>query len=177
MLAYLFVLIAVAVRLGVAAKVVSLPFGFTPLGASMLFAGAKLPAKQRWIPLAALVVCDLALTRVLYAYPFTWDQLITWGCYAGVIAMGTLLARNASLLRVAGLSVASSVGFFVITNLAVFFAWETYPKTLSGLALCYTMALPFFRNGLTSDVIFAVTFFSIPVAIEIFRSKAARERA
>ena len=50
MLAYLFVLLAVAIRF------LPHPFAFTPVGASLLFFGASAPRKRAWIPLALLAV-------------------------------------------------------------------------------------------------------------------------
>ena len=177
MLAYLFVLIAVAVRLGVAAKVLALPFSFTPVGAALLFFGAKMPRKQAWIPLVLLAGSDVVLTKILYGYPFSADHYVTWAWYAVALGIGMMLAKNDGLLRVAGASLTSSVSFFLISNAAVWAVWNMYPKTLGGLWMSYAAGLPFFRNAVLGDMIFAVTFFSIPVAIELFRPKAARERA
>ena len=44
--------------------------------------------------------------------------------------------------------------FFLVTNFAVWLAWDYYPKTLEGLILCYTMAIPFFQNTLISTCLF-----------------------
>lgn len=177
MLAYLFVLIAVAVRLGVAAKLLALPFSFTPVAGALLFFGAKMPRKQAWIPLVLLAGSDVILTKIFYAYPFTADHYVTWAWYAVALGLGTLLRRNDSLVRVAGASLASSVSFFLVSNAAVWAVWNMYPKTLGGLWMSYVAGLPFFRNEVISDFLFAAVFFSVPVAIEIFRPKAARERA
>jgi len=177
MLAYLFVLIAVAVRLGVAAKVIALPFAFTPVGGALLFFGAKMPRKQAWIPLALLAGSDIILTKLIYGYPFTADHYVSWAWYAVALGIGTLLTKNDSLVRVASASLASSVSFFLLSNGAVWMVWNMYPKTLAGLGACYVAGIPFFRNSVISDLVFAMTFFAIPVAIDLFRPEAARERA
>ena len=53
----------------------------------------------------------------------------------------------------------SSISFFVITNLGVWLI--AYPKTLNGLLECYTLAIPFFRNSLIGDFLFAgIMYFS-----------------
>jgi hypothetical protein len=57
MLAYLFVLVAIAVRF------MPHPLAFTPVGASLLFFGARGPKRQWWIPLALLAASDVILTR------------------------------------------------------------------------------------------------------------------
>ena len=53
----------------------------------------------------------------------------------------------------------ASLSFFAISNFAVWALWNMYPKTLAGLAECYTMAIPFFRNTAVSDLLFAGAFF------------------
>jgi hypothetical protein len=105
------------------------------------------------------------------------DLVVSWAWYAGAIGIGTLLRKNDNLVRVAGASLLGSVSFFLVSNLAVFFVWNMYPKTWSGLVECYTVALPFFRNGMIADMVFALAFFSLPVAIELLTGKPARQRA
>ncbi len=63
MLAYLFVIFAVAVRF------LPHPFAFTPVGASLLFFGARGPRRQMWVPLAVLAASDVLLTTLVYRYP------------------------------------------------------------------------------------------------------------
>jgi hypothetical protein len=68
------------------------------------------------------------------------------------------------VLRVGVSAVAGSVSFFVVSNFAVWAAWSMYPKTMAGLATCYTAALPFFRRGFEGDMLFTVVMFGLPVA-------------
>ncbi|HYX68833.1 MAG TPA: DUF6580 family putative transport protein [Terriglobales bacterium] len=155
MLAYVFVVVAIAFRF--------LPqtFGFTPITASLLYFGARAPRKWMWAPLLLMAGADLYLTRVVYHYPFTADQLVVWGWYAAMILLGGLLKKKGGWARIAGASLAGSVSFFVVSNFAVWLVWNMYPKTLGGLAACYTLALPFFRNGVMSDLLFTAAFFGI----------------
>ena len=173
MLAYLFVVIAIAFRVGFIAH----PMSFTPLSASLLFFGAKMPRKQAWIPLVLLAGADVVLTKLIYGYPFTADHYVSWAWYAIALGIGMLLRKNDSLVRIAGASLTSSVTFFLISNAAVWAVWNMYPKTLGGLFMSYAAGVPFFRNSVISDFIFAAVFFSVPVAIELFRPKPAHERA
>src|SRR5437762_10696993 len=71
MLAYLFVILAVGVRFGIATG--SHFWHFTPVGASLLFFGAKQPRKFLWIPVVAFALCDIALNRFVYHYPITLE--------------------------------------------------------------------------------------------------------
>jgi hypothetical protein len=56
-------------------------------------------------------------------------------------------------------TLASSLMFFGVTNLAVWAAGSLYPRTLVGLILCYAAAIPFFRNSLIGDMAYAATLF------------------
>lgn len=177
MLAYVFVLLAIFVRFAIPTHLLGMPFHFVPLAASLLFFGAKMPRKQLWIPIALFIATDVLLSKLVYHYPFSLDLVVSWAWYAGAIGIGTLLRKNDNLVRVAGASLLGSVSFFLVSNLAVFFVWNMYPKTWSGLVECYTVALPFFRNGMIADMVFALAFFSLPVAIELLTGKPARQRA
>jgi hypothetical protein len=163
--------------IAIAVRFLPHPLSFTPIGAALLFFGAKKSPKQMWIQLAMLAVTDVVLTKVVYGYPFSADHYVTWAWYALALGIGTLLSKNDGLLRVAGASLGSSISFFLISNAAVWAVWNMYPKTLGGLAMSYVAGLPFFRNTVVSDMIFAVAFFSIPVAIELLSGKTAKEKA
>lgn len=163
MLAYLFVVLAVAVRF------LPHPFSFTPVGASLLFFGARGPRKHAWVPVLLLAGSDVLLTRFQYGYPFTLDHLATWAWYAAVVALGTLLRDNARPLRIVGASLTTAVSFFAISNFAVWVVWNMYPKNLGGLAACYLAGIPFFRNELVSDVLFTAVMFSIPALLHVLK--------
>jgi hypothetical protein len=73
-----------------------------------------------------------------------------------------LLRDRVKPLNVFGAGLGTGVGFFLTSNLAVWaFGNIAYAKNLSGLILCYTKAIPFFRNGIISDVVFSLVFFGI----------------
>lgn len=159
MLAYLFVLLAVGVRF------MQHPWTFTPVVAALLFFGARGSRKQMWIPLALLIGSDLILTRFVYTYPFTWDQLIIWAWYAAILWLGTNLRENARPLRLIGAALASSVSFFVVSNFGVWAATTIYPKTMEGLLACYAAAVPFFRHAVEGDLVFTLAMFATPVVL------------
>ncbi len=73
--------------------------------------------------------------------------------------MGSLIRDKQSPWQVGGLTVASSVMFYVVTNFAVWASGSLYPTSWGGLAACYTAAIPFFRNSLLGDAGFAVVLF------------------
>src|SRR5581483_1749450 len=163
MLAYVYVIFATILRL------VPHPFSFTPVGASLLYFGARGPKKQMWVPVAILAASDLFLTLVFYRYAFTADHYFTWAWYAGAVLLGTLLRRNASVPALAGASLAASVSFFLVSNFAVWAVWPTYGHTLNGLWLCYAAGLPFFRNTVLSDLVFTAVMFGLPALATAMR--------
>src|SRR3954452_24795660 len=151
MLAYLFVIFAVVVRLLPHAGL----WNFTPVGAALLFFGARQPRKQMWIPVALLVASDFVLSLAVYHYPMMPDLFATWAWYGAAILMGGLLRDNAKPARVLGAALGASLSFFVISNFAVWLESThfpqlgvVYPQTLDGLITCFAAAVPFFRNTL-----------------------------
>jgi len=174
MLPYLFVLLAIASRF------LPHPDGwvqFTPLGAALLYFGARVPRKRMWIPLAALIAADVYMTKVTYAYPLKADHLVTWAWYAGVILLGgAVLGKQISPLRVVAGSLTASIAFFVVSNFAVWAVWNMYPRTLSGLVTAYVAAIPFFRNQALADLLVASVLFAVVVLVERREEKPAPGR-
>ena len=168
MLAYLFVILAVAVRF--------LPhtFHFTPVGASLLFFGAKQPRKHMWFPVALLALSDVMLNRFVYHYPITLETFSSTVWYALAILIGSLLKQKQDMLRIVGASLAGSVSFFMISNFAVWLGWTMYPKSVAGLMACYVAAIPFFQRTVTSDMIYTLAIFAAPLAVEIMRRQFHR---
>lgn len=159
MLPYVFVLFAIAARF------LPHPWGFTPLAASLLFFGARGSRRQLWLPLVLLAAADVVLTKLVYAAPFFWDHLVTWAWYAAVLWVGTQLREKSSPVRIAAAALASSVSFFLVSNFAVWALQNLYPRSLEGLMLSYTLALPFFRRALAGDLLFTGMMFVTPVVL------------
>jgi hypothetical protein len=165
MLAYVFVLFAVATRL----LLIPHPWNFTPVTAALLYFGARASRRHMWLPVILLIGADLWLDKH-YSYPFSWDLFFTWGWYAAMLWMGTALRENAKPLRIAGAALTGSVSFFLISNFGVWAATNIYAKTLSGLMACYAAGVPFFRGTLEGDLLFSAVMFGLPVvAVAIVR--------
>jgi hypothetical protein len=181
MLAYVFVLLAVAVRVLSGTGYFSM-MGFAPLGASLLFFGSHQSRKRIWIPVALLIACDVYITVVKYHMQVPWDQALIWAWYAGACLLGFLLKDRIKPQYVGAAALASAISFYVISNFGVWASgYVGYPKTFAGLVACYVAAIPFFEKGLASDLMFSAVFFSIPVLIaktqEIFGEKAHKNAA
>jgi hypothetical protein len=116
-----------------------------------------------WIPVVLLAITDVILTKYVYAFPFSWDQLVVWAWYAAILWLGSNLGEKSGPVRVVGAALACSTSFFLLSNFAVW-AWSgMYPRTFGGLLTSYTMGLPFLRGTVTSDLFFSAAFFGVPV--------------
>ncbi len=195
MLAYVYLIFAVAFRfiaplLGSRANPAL--FSFTPILAALLYFGYKQPRSRIWIPVLLFAAGDLALSKFVYGYPFTPDLLFTWAFYAAAVLLGSLLKDSVNkdsvnkdsvnkdrlnLARLAGASLAGSVGFFLLSNFAVWAAWNMYPKTLAGLGACYVAALPFFRSALPGDLVWSGLLFGLPLLIAHSLPQTVKVRA
>jgi len=160
MLAYIFLLFAVAVRF------MPHPLAFTPVGAALLFFGSRCPRRRMWIPLALLAGSDVVLTTLVYRYPFSWDHFVTWAWYAAMLWLGSTLNEKSGVIRILATALTGSVSFFLISNFAVWAAWDMYPRTFAGLMTCYEAAIPFFRRGVEGDLLFTTLMFGAPVLLQ-----------
>jgi len=130
------------------------PPNFSPIAALALFGGAQFADKRLAfvVPLAAMFLSDLilglhALIPVIY------------GCFALIVCLGFWVRRRQSVWRIGGAALAGAILFFVVTNFGVWAIGSYYPKTGSGLLVCYIEAIPFFWNTLTSDLCFTAILF------------------
>jgi len=145
------------------------PANFTPMAAAALFGGGVLP-RRRWavaVPLAGMVASDL----VLGLHPLF---PLTWGCFALAALAGNMWLKKISPLSVAAFSLAGSLLFYIVTNFGVWLQGDMYPMTAAGLAHCYYMALPFFRNTVLGDLAFnGLLFGAYALAAYRLSSKAS----
>jgi hypothetical protein len=177
MLAYLFVVLAVLLRV-VAGTGAFATLGFSLVGASLLFFGSRMPRKHFWIPAALLIGSDVYLNLRVYQLPFALDQIVMWSWYLVPCFIGFFIRDRVKPLSVFGAGLGTGVGFFLTSNFAVWaFGNIAYAKNLSGLILCYTKAIPFFRNGIISDVVFSLVFFGIGALVAQTRENTVSKSA
>lgn len=133
-----FVIMAVLVRL------LPHPPNFTPITALALFGGTTF--KNKWLgislPLIAMGLSDVYLGFYGISY---W----VYGSFFLISILGTYWKK----IRVKNVFISSLI-FFIITNFGVWLIGG-YPKTIEGILLCYTMALPFFLNSIAGDFFFS----------------------
>ena len=152
---YLYVLAAVLLR------VLPHPWNLAPVGAMFLFSAATFRSKWLgWlVPLAALMISDYAVVKIVYQGRFAWFSPYTWGAFSIVGLLGWTLRSKSTALRVAGVAASGSVVFWVLSNLGVWAGSVRYPHTLAGLGACYVAAIPFFRNDLVGNLVYCSIMF------------------
>ena len=130
------------------------PPNMTSVTAIALFGGAYFADRRLafLVPLAALFLSDLALGF----YP---HMEIVYASFVLIVCIGLRLQKNRSALPIAGAALASSVLFFLLTNFGVWAFGSLYPMTFDGLIACYVAAIPFFRNMLLGDLLYAIVLF------------------
>jgi len=136
-----------------AARLLPHPWNFTPLMAIGLFSGyhARKAATGILVTLSALVLSDLVLG---FSKGF-------WFVYAAalVAVLFGRITQNRGLSAIAAGALGSSLSFFLITNFMVWATGTMYPLTSTGLAACFTAAIPFYQNQFAGDVFYTLALF------------------
>ncbi|MBI5466032.1 MAG: hypothetical protein HY974_01935 [Candidatus Kerfeldbacteria bacterium] len=144
------------IALIVVSRLVPHVWNVAPVAAAALLAGVILPRKWALaVPLSGMLLGDFIIG--FYHVPV---MLTVYASFALMIYLGTWL-REMQPHRLVLASLASSTFFFLTTNFAVWASADWYPKTWAGLQLCYTLALPFFRNTMLGDLIFTAVLFGV----------------
>lgn len=161
-----FIIAAVLILFAAFSRLIPHPMNFAPVAAIALFAGVYMDKKFAFIiPIAAMLLSDIFLG--FYA-GIEW----VYGSFVVVALIGLWLKKrveNKSGAGKAGYIFAStlvaSVLFFLLTNFGVWTSGMMYEMSLKGLAECYIMAIPFFRNSLAGDLFYSAALFGIYEAV------------
>jgi uncharacterized membrane protein len=138
------------------------------------------------IPLLSMMLSDLVLALIGWAEVGLWGRTVIYGLFVSFVLVGFWVRQNVTLGRIAAGLLTNAGIFYSVTN---FRAWlvspdlplpgdlqdvgfgelaarafsfplvDGYPKTFEGLIQCYIMALPFLRNQLVGDFVFATVLF------------------
>jgi uncharacterized protein DUF6580 len=148
--------------LGAVARVLPHPPNFAPVGATSLFAGARLPRWQAYlVPLVALAVTDPILSPFYGFAPYSKYLLFSYLSVLISVWLGRRLRNTESISRIGAVTVLNSIQFFLITNFGSWLWFQAYPRTAAGLATCYVAAIPFFGWTLTSDILYTAVLFGL----------------
>ena len=138
----LFITVAALMRL------IPHPPNFVPITAIAIFAGVKFNnIKIAYaIPISIMLISDLFIgfySISLFVY-LAFILIITYSSFIKKYSIKNIIL--------------SSVMFFIITNFGVWLMGG-YPKSIEGLVLCYTMAIPFFTNSIIADLFFSAILY------------------
>ena len=145
-------------------RLVPHPPNFTPVGGIALFGGSRFKSWQAYaVPLLAMLITDPILSHMAGFPAFSRATPVIYLCFAIYVALGRILLRRHSSLRMVVLAATlGSVQFFVLTNLFEWWAgMSMYAHTWAGLMACYAAALPFFSRTLAGDLFYSVLLFAI----------------
>ena len=131
-------------------RVIPHPWNFTPVLAAGIFSGFYF---KNFFLSFFIVIFSMFLGDVYLGFHST--MFFTYISLSLAVAIG-LLIKNFKIHEILIGGLASSVGFFVITNFGAWLTLEMYEKNLSGLINSYVLAIPFFHNTLISTLVYLV---------------------
>ncbi len=156
------VILAVLIALGVAGRLLPHPPNFTPMAAIALFAGFIFIKRYMAVVavISTMLLCDyFAFGSLSSSWFGSKSMFVVYLALLFPIVFKNFLQKKIGVLRIFGAALASSSVFFLATNFAVWAFSPMYEKTLEGLVLCYTMAIPFFQNTVAGDLIWSGVIF------------------
>ena len=130
---------------------------FSPLVAVLLFSGVYAGSKKYIaLPLVALFISDIFIGF------YKWEIMAAvYGSLLLIGAVGILIKKHKNALNILSASLGSALLFFLLTNFTVWYFGSWYSHDLTGLALCYNLAIPFFKNTLISTILYSGLLFGI----------------
>lgn len=140
------------------------PWNFSPILPLCIFGAAVFMKRTAayLAPMAIYLAGDLGIWALTGRadWAFYADQPITYLSVALVVSCGFIARPQHSWGRIAAAGLGSAVIFFIVSNFGTWALGGLYPMTWAGLADCYVMAIPFFRNTLIGMGIFLPLLFS-----------------
>lgn len=141
------------ILLGILSRILPHPSDMTALTSLSLLAGMQFSQTRAIaIVLTALIGSDLTLAY-MEGYP-VWGNW-TWFTYSGyifIILMSVKINNDTKPFLLSYL-ISMTLFYWIWTNWGTWLLSGIYPHTLTGLASCFTAALPFLRNSLAGDMI------------------------
>ena len=130
------------------------PPNVSPVAAMALFGGAYFSDKRVafLVPFLALLLSDFLLglhNTMVYVY----------AGFALTVVIGFWIGKNMKFGRIVTAVIASSLLFFMITNLGAWVTSGLYPMTAEGLLQAYIAGIPFLQNSLLGNTVFVTLLF------------------
>ena len=141
-----------------------LPPNVAPVSALAFLAAAYLPRRWGWaVPIGLMAVSDMVIGG--------YDLRIMAAVYASFglsFLLGLWLRSRRSIGRLATVALAGSIGFFLLTNAAVWLWGRLYLPTMAGLVQAYMAGLPFLRNTVIGDLAYTFGFFGLAEGVMVY---------
>ena len=93
-------------------------------------------------------------------------MLSVYSSLALIMLIGQVVAKHKNVLNIISSSLLAGIIFFAVTNFSVWYFGNWYPSDMSGLVTSYTMAIPFFRNTIMSNLFYSGILFGAYEAIQ-----------
>ena len=142
-----YALILFLIFVGVMSRIYPYAPNFTPMLSIALLSG--LYSKNRFfvlLPILIMLISDIMIGNHAIV-PWVYSSFIL------IFAFGYFVKKS-SYSSIFICSIFSSVIFFIISNLGVWFTGG-YSYSFNGLIACYTAAIPFFKNTLISTILYS----------------------
>jgi hypothetical protein len=130
---------------------------FSPLASVILFGSVYITNKKYLIlPFIALFISDIFLGF------YGWQIMLSvYGSLALIILIGQVVSKYKNVINIISASLLGGIIFFAVTNFSVWYFGNWYAADLSGLLASYTMAIPFFKNTIASNLVYSGILFGV----------------
>ena len=134
-----------------------------------------------WLTFAVMAVTDRILGNSLI-FLFTWSGFLIPALFVKPVLKKLITDHRSPItkkilatLPLTATGFGANIFFFLWTNLGVWLIGNMYPKTAAGLLMSYINALPFFKNQLTSSLVFIpLGYLAIEYAFKLSEKFASR---
>ncbi len=143
------------------------PSNFAPMVGVSVFLAYHL--KNKWSGLAISILLwwasNLVMNNVVYSAYFPTFSWLGGSFLAVAISLivihflSQFTLKSTKFINLFATSIISSIVFFVVTNLSVFYDSNLYSQDFAGLTSCFTVAIPFFKMSLLGDLFYTTVLF------------------
>ena len=129
--------------LAILTRLIPHPPNFAPVTGIALFSAINFNNRffKFFVPLISLVIFDLIIG-------FSLINIFVYLSFIVIVLVGNHFKK----IKLKSILI-SSVVFFIISNVGVWLIG--YPKTVSGIIMCFTAAIPFFINTILGDLFYS----------------------
>jgi len=135
---------------------------FAPVTAIALFGAVCF--EKRWmsllLPISLMFASDIIIAQINGLSVIHHYSAYVYGSFILVNLIGLVGKKNIGTAKILGLSLVSSVVFFLVSNFGVWADVQSgYARSFQGLIDCYIMGLPFFQWTVLGDLLFTSVLF------------------